>query len=64
MEMFAFCVITFEPIEIQNCSAPQNDCLNLNFVKDIHVVGKKMARNDPTKATLLRFPKKGGGGYY
>jgi hypothetical protein len=42
---FAFCVITFEPIEVQTCSAPQNDCLNLVFVKDIKVVAKKMARN-------------------
>ena len=25
--------------------APQNDSLNLTFVKDIHVVGKKKARN-------------------
>ena len=24
---------------------PQNEGLNLSFVKDIHVVGKKMARN-------------------
>ena len=44
MEMFAFCVITFEPIKIQTCSTPQNVCLNLSFVKDIHVVGEKMAR--------------------
>ena len=40
MEMFAFCVITFEPIKIQTCSAPQNDRLNLS-----HVVGGNMARN-------------------
>ena len=32
---FAFCVITFEPIEVQTCSAPQNDRQNLVFVKDI-----------------------------
>ena len=31
---FAFCVITFEAIEVQTCSAPQNDPLNLSFVKD------------------------------
>ena len=43
--MFAFCVITFKPIKIQTCSAPQNDRLNLSFVKYIHVVGKTMARN-------------------
>ena len=42
---FAFCVITFEPIEVQTCSAPQNDRQNLVFVKDIKVVVKKMTRN-------------------
>ena len=40
---FAFCVITFEPIE--TCSAPQNDCLNLSFVKDIYLDSGKLARN-------------------
>ena len=40
-EMFAFCVIDFEPIGIKTCLAPQNDHLSLSFVKDIHVVGKK-----------------------
>ena len=42
---FAFCVITFEPIEVQTYSAPQNDRQNLGFVKDIKVVVKKMTRN-------------------
>ena len=41
MEKIAFCVITFEQIEIQTHSAPQNDRLNLSFVKDDHVVSKK-----------------------
>ena len=45
MEIFAFCVITFEPIKIQTNSAHQNDRLNLSFVKDKHAVGKNMARN-------------------
>ena len=45
MEKIAFCVITFEPIEIQTCSAPQNDRLNFSFVKDIYVDGGKVARN-------------------
>ena len=41
MEIFASCVIiAFEPIKIQTCSVPQNDHLNLSFVKDIKVVGK------------------------
>jgi hypothetical protein len=44
MEIFAVCVITFEPIKIQTCSLPQNDCLNLSFVKDIKVIGKKPTR--------------------
>ena len=43
---FAFYVITFEPIEVQTCSAPQNDRLNLSFVKYImYIDGEKMARN-------------------
>ena len=42
---FAFCVIMFEPIEVQTCSAPQNDRQNLGFVKDIKVVVEKMTRN-------------------
>ena len=44
-DSWAFSDITFEPIEVQTCSAPQNDCLNLSFVKGIHVIGKKMASN-------------------
>ena len=35
----------FEPINIQTCYAPQNDRLNLSFVKDKHTNGKKLARN-------------------
>ena len=42
---FAFCVITFEPIEVQTHSAPQKDRVNLSFVKDINVDGQKVARN-------------------
>ena len=38
-------VIDFHPIGILTHLAPQNDCQHLNFVKDIYVVGKKMARN-------------------
>jgi hypothetical protein len=41
MEIFAFCVLTFEPIISKTCSAPQNDCHNLSFVKDEHTYGKK-----------------------
>ena len=52
MEIFAFCVITFEPIEVQTCSAPQNDPLNLSFVDDIYVDGGKLARNGGKTAIL------------
>jgi hypothetical protein len=44
---FAFCVITFEPIKIQTCSATQNDCLNLSFVKgNWRKNGQKWFKND------------------
>ena len=46
---FAFCVITFEPIEVQTRSAPQNDGLNLSFVKDIYVDAGTLARNGRKK---------------
>ena len=36
--------IAFDPIEIQTNQAPQNDHLNLSFVKDIYVNAEKMAR--------------------
>ena len=50
-KIFTFCAITFEPIEVQTYSAPQNDSLNLCFVKDTYVLsdskkdGEKLARN-------------------
>ena len=44
MEIFVVCVITFWPIKIQTRSSPQNDNLNLSFVKDIKVIGKKPTR--------------------
>jgi hypothetical protein len=37
IEIFAFSIIT--------CLAPQNDRLNLSFVKDFHVIGKKNVQN-------------------
>ena len=49
MEIFAFCVITFQPIINKAYYAPQNDRQNLSFVKDIHTYGNKMARNGRTK---------------
>jgi hypothetical protein len=45
MEIFALCVITFEPIKVYTNSAHQNDRLNLSLLKDKHTVGQKMARN-------------------
>ena len=41
MEIFAFCVITFEPIISKTCHAPQNDRQNISFVKDEQTYGKK-----------------------
>ena len=49
-----FCVIIFEQIEVQTCSAPQNERLNLSFVKDIYVDSGKLARNG-RKTALYRF---------
>ena len=45
MEKTAFFVINFEPSEVQTHSAPQNDRVNLSFVKDINVDGEKVCRN-------------------
>ena len=44
-EAFVFCIITFEPIKIKTHSTPQNDRLNLSFLKDVYSVGKKMTKN-------------------
>ena len=44
-EILTLYAITFEQIKIQKRSTPQNECLNLSFVKNIYVVGKKMTRN-------------------
>ena len=35
----------FHKTKVQTCSVPQNDRLNLSFVKDIYVVAKKMTRS-------------------
>ena len=45
MEILAFYAIAIEPIKLQTNSASQNDRLNFSFVKDTHVVGKKMIRS-------------------
>ena len=45
MEFWAFFDIGDKPIKIQTLLAPQNDCLNLLFMKDIYVEAPKMARN-------------------
>ena len=42
--MFLIFIITFEPNKMWTCSAPQNDRLNLSFVKNEHVVGQNIAR--------------------
>ena len=51
--VFAFYVITFEPIKIKTCSALQNDRLNLSFVKDINVDCEKMTRNGYKMAKII-----------
>ena len=43
--IFVFSVVAFDTIKIQICLATQNDPLNLRFVKDTNVVGKKMTKN-------------------
>ena len=50
MEIFAFCVIIHEPINIETCSAPQNDRLNFFFMKDIYEDSQKVARNSSKTA--------------
>ena len=49
MKIFAYCVLTFEPIISKTCQAPQNDRQNLSFVKDEHTYGKKVARKGRTE---------------
>ena len=44
-KQFAFWVIIFEQIKIQTCLPPENERLNLSFVKYIHVLGIEIARN-------------------
>ena len=55
MFFFAFCVITFAQIKIYTWLVPQNVHLNLNFVKDEYIVGKKMARNGD-KMVIYQLP--------
>ena len=55
MEIFAFCVITFEPIIIQICYAPQNDRLNLSFVIDEHTNGKKCSEMVVKRQFMSQF---------
>ena len=54
MEILTFYAINFEPFKIKKRSAPQNDHLNLSFVKDKHVDGRKMARYD-LKMTIYQL---------
>ena len=52
-------VVAFDPIKISTHYAPQNDCWNLSFVKDIYVVAKKMTTNCQKWQFLkLKFSKK------
>ena len=45
MEFWAFFDISDKPIKIQTLSAPQNDRLNLLFMKDMYVRAQKMVKN-------------------
>ena len=48
--------MTFEPIKIWNRQAPQNDHLNLSFLKDNHIIGKTITTNGRKMAIyLFRF---------
>ena len=49
MKIFAYCVLTFEPIISKTCLPPQNDRQNLSFVKDDNTYCKKMARKGRTE---------------
>ena len=53
MEIFALCVIKFEPIKVQTRLTPQNNHLNLSFVKDENTVCKKMAINGPKRPFIM-----------
>ena len=41
LSFLGVCVITFVPIKIKTHKAPQNDNLNLSFVKGVIIVAKK-----------------------
>ena len=47
MTIFFCCnyVLALDPIKILTHLGPQNDGLNLSFVKDVNIVAKKMAQN-------------------
>ena len=42
-EIFAFCIISYEEIKIKTHCAPQNDRLDLSFVKNVYVDGTQTA---------------------
>ena len=44
MEFWAFFDISDKPIKIPTLSAPQNDSLNLLFIKDVYLGAKKTFR--------------------
>ena len=50
----------YSAIEVQTRSAPQNDRLNLSFVKYIYVDGRKLPRN----GQKWQLGQAGWGGYY
>ena len=42
---YSYYVVAFDPIKILTHKGPQNDGLNLSFVKDVNVVAKKWPKN-------------------
>ena len=54
---FCICVIKFDSTKIKNHSVPQNDRLNISFVEDIYVVGKKNWLGMAVKRTLRPVAK-------
>ena len=55
MEIFAFCVITFEQISFKIYQASQTDRLNLSFVKDELTMAKKFPERVVKQSFLSNF---------
>ena len=56
---FVFHIVAFDSIEFQICLDPQNDKQNISFVKDVHVVDKKMTKNKQYQIIIKKSTSKG-----